>query len=217
MLKMLRKLSVLTLLAILTIGCDDNLTREKAAKIILKAGSPIVISPEERKSAVAVLELLKLEPGYRYSEDQGALENIYKKMGYVEEYSFQSKTYVRMTEKGKKEIFEKTRPQNAMDFLGLNNYDVTEWQVPFASVKFSEVTGISPDSKTTATIQAKYVWDLNEIGKLIRETEKREKSVVGVHFLPEGGTAVGTMRYFDDGWRLETLNSDRISAENSIK
>jgi hypothetical protein len=214
---MLRKISAIAVLALMLSGCDDNLTREKAAKVILKAGSPIALSPEERKSSVAVLELVKLEPGYRYSDDQGALESIYKKMGYIEEYRFQLKTYVRMTEKGKKEIYEQTRPQNATDFLGLNNYDVTMWQVPFASAKFSEVTGISPDSKTTATIRAKYIWERNEVGKLIQETEKKEKSVVGVQYLPESGNAVGTMRYFDDGWRLETLNSDRISAENSIK
>ena len=206
----LKRFSICFVLALVLTSCNDTLTRDKAREIIVKAGSPIAIPPEESASSVASLVLVKSEQKYQYDNLQENLAQIYKKAGFMEEYNYLSRPYVRLTEKGKKAIFEIPNAQKTMEYFGFSNREIIEWKSPYARPEMGEITGISPDSDTTTTIQVKFIWERNDLGKLIQNTEK-QKTVVGVPYLPAEGFANGKMRRYDDGWRLESLNSVRQS------
>lgn len=211
----LKRFSIYLILLVALTGCKEELTREKAKEIIIAYSNPVVLNADEANSSFASLGLLKTDQGYRLGIAQEDLAQIYEKIGFIEQYSFQNQPYVRLTEKGKKKVREIFDPERTLDLFALSNRRMVDWRTAYAFPKIVDVTGISADSETTATIQVHDVWEPNELGKAIQEVKKKDKAVIGVPYLPVDIYATGKMRYYDDGWRLESLEANNYTSSPS--
>lgn len=86
----------------------------------------------------------------------------------------------------------------------------TYWEIPYADVSVTEVTGIAMDDETHATADYTFVVKPNEIGSMMLEERPNapDDATAGWTLILEqwNRTQQGkaSFRHYDDGWRVET-------------
>ena len=181
---------ILLTISFLTVGCNGNLSRSEAARLI----------PNDQKFSQAHKERLHIGMSPNFGCEDLSSKQPYStliSLGYLDVKTtcddMYRKSDISLTTKGEKE---------SANWEYTSNFWGTWYDIPVTKREVVEVTGISEPKADDNSAQATFTWrwqPINEIGKGLDVNESNTN-----------GTA--TFQKFDDGWRVVTVSGPGISA-----